>query len=175
MSRELLIDLINTASIRGYVYFERDILAPQIDKLDIRSFRFDGYTARICDMNSYFDENMKLLDDENLDALFSPSPVYTKIRDDNPTRYINGCKTKNNLVADGCVIEGDVENCVLFRGVKIAKGAKIRNSVLMQDTVVKAGARLDYVVTDKNVTIEVGQELKGTDTQPFYVAKGHTV
>lgn len=99
----------------------------------------------------------------------------TKIRDDNPTRYINGCKTKNNLVADGCVIEGDVENCVLFRGVKIAKGAKIRNSVLMQDTVVNAGARLDYVVTDKNVTIEVGQELKGTDTQPFYVAKGHTV
>ena len=78
-------------------------------------------------------------------------------------------------MADGCVIEGDVENCVLFRGVKIAKGAKIRNCVLMQDTVVKAGARLDYVVTDKNVTIEVGQELKGTDTQPFYVAKGHTV
>lgn len=84
-------------------------------------------------------------------------------------------RQKNNLVADGCVIEGDVENCVLFRGVKIAKGAKIRNSVLMQDTVVNAGARLDYVVTDKNVTIEVGQELKGTDTQPFYVAKGHTV
>ena len=77
MSRELLINLINTASIRGYVYFERDILAPQIDKLDIRSFRFDGYTARICDMNSYFDENMKLLDDENLDALFSPqSRIY---------------------------------------------------------------------------------------------------
>lgn len=74
MSRELLIDLINIAFIRGYVYFERDILAPQIDKLDIRSFRFDGYTARICDMNSYFDENMKLLDDENLDALFSPVP-----------------------------------------------------------------------------------------------------
>ena len=84
-------------------------------------------------------------------------------------------RQKNNLVADGCVIEGDVENCVLFRGVKIAKGAKIRNSVLMQDTVVNAGARLDYVVTDKNVTIEVYQELKGTDTQPFYVAKGHTV
>ncbi len=118
---------------------------------------------------------MKLLDDENLDALFTGGQIYTKIRDDNPTRYINGCKTKNNLVADGCVIEGDVENCVLFRGVKIAKGAKIRNSVLMQDTVVNAGARLDYVVTDKNVTIEVGQELKGTDTQPFYVAKGHTV
>ncbi len=175
MDRETLIDKIHAAFVRGYSYFERDILAPRLEKYNIRGYKYDGYYARICGLKSYFDENMKLLDDENLDALFTGGQIYTKIRDDNPTRYINGCKTKNNLVADGCVIEGDVENCVLFRGVKIAKGAKIRNSVLMQDTVVKAGARLDYVVTDKNVTIEVGQELKGTDTQPFYVAKGRTV
>ena len=175
IDREALIDKIHAAFVRGYSYFERDILAPRLEKYNIRGYKYDGYYARICGLKSYFDENMKLLDDENLDALFTSTQIYTKIRDDNPTRYINGCKTKNNLVADGCVIEGDVENCVLFRGVKIAKGAKIRNSVLMQDTVVKAGARLDYVVTDKNVTIEVGQELKGTDTQPFYVAKGHTV
>ena len=175
MDREALIDKIHAAFVRGSSCFERDILAPRLEKYNIRGYKYDGYYARICGLKSYFDENMKLLDDENLDALFTGGQIYTKIRDDNPTRYINGCKTKNNLVADGCVIEGDVENCVLFRGVKIAKGAKIRNSVLMQDTVVKAGARLDYVVTDKNVTIEVGQELKGTDTQPFYVAKGHTV
>ena len=175
MEREALIEKIHAAFVRGYSYFERDILAPRLEKYNIRGYKYDGYYARICGLKSYFDENMKLLDDENLDALFTGGQIYTKIRDDNPTRYINGCKTKNNLVADGCVIEGDVENCVLFRGVKIAKGAKIRNSVLMQDTVVNAGARLDYVVTDKNVTIEVGQELKGTDTQPFYVAKGHTV
>ena len=175
MDREALIDKIQAAFVRGSSCFERDILAPRLEKYDIRGYKYDGYYARICGLKSYFDENMKLLDDENLDALFTGGQIYTKIRDDNPTRYINGCKTKNNLVADGCVIEGDVENCVLFRGVKIAKGAKIRNSVLMQDTVVNAGARLDYVVTDKNVTIEVGQELKGTDTQPFYVAKGHTV
>ena len=175
MDREALIDKIHAAFVRGSSCFERDILAPRLEKYNIRGYKYDGYYARICRLKSYFDENMKLLDDENLDALFTGGQIYTKIRDDNPTRYINGCKTKNNLVADGCVIEGDVENCVLFRGVKIAKGAKIRNSVLMQDTVVNAGARLDYVVTDKNVTIEVGQELKGTDTQPFYVAKGHTV
>ena len=175
MDREALIDKIHAAFVRGSSCFERDILAPRLEKYNIRGYKYDGYYARICGLKSYFDENMKLLDDENLDALFTGGQIYTKIRDDNPTRYINGCKTKNNLVADGCVIEGDVENCVLFRGVKIAKGAKIRNSVLMQDTVVNAGARLDYVVTDKNVTIEVGQELKGTDTQPFYVAKGRTV
>lgn len=175
MSRELLIDLINTAFIRGYVYFERDILAPQIDKLDIRSFRFDGYTARICDMNSYFDENMKLLDDENLDALFSPSPIYTKIRDDTPTRYINGSRANNIMAADGCVIEGEAENSILFRGVKIAKGARVKNCVLMQDTVIEEGADLEYVITDKNVTVTADKELKGSDTFPVYIAKSRTV
>ena len=122
-------------------------------------------------MKSYFDENMKLLEDENLDALFNPNPIYTKIRDDNPTRYINGSKVKNVMAADGCIIEGEVENSVLFRGVKIAKGAKVRNCVLMQDTVVGEGSSLEYVITDKNVTISADKEIKGTNTFPVYAAK----
>ena len=122
-------------------------------------------------MKSYFDENMKLLEDENLDALFNPNPIYTKIRDDNPTRYINGSKVKNVMAADGCIIEGEVENSVLFRGVKIAKGAKVRNCVLMQDTVVGEGCNLEYVITDKNVTISADKEIKGTNTFPVYAAK----
>ncbi len=175
MDRELLINEITTAFVRGYVYFERDILAPQVDKLNIQAYEFKGYKARICDMKSYFDENMKLLKDENLDGLFGANPIYTKVRDDNPTRYIAGAKGKNSLVADGCVIEGIVENSILFRGVKIAKGAKVKNCVLMQDTVVEAGANLDYVITDKNVKVEVAQELHGTDSFPVFVAKGKTV
>ena len=114
---------------------------------------------------------MKLLEDENLDALFAPNPIYTKIRDDNPTRYINGSKVKNVMAADGCIIEGEVENSVLFRGVKIAKGAKVRNCVLMQDTVVGEGSSLEYVITDKNVTISADKEIKGTNTFPVYAAK----
>lgn len=175
IDRELLIDQITTAFVRGYTYFERDILAPQLDKLNVQAFKYDGYIARISGMKSYFDENMKLLDDANLDALFSANPVYTKIRDDNPTRYIKGAKAKNIMAADGCVIEGEVENSVLFRGVKVAKGAKVKNCVLMQDTVVEAGASVEYVISDKNVTISEGKELKGTDTFPVYVAKHQTV
>ena len=76
------------------------------------------------------------------------------------------------MVADGCVIEGVVENCVLFRGVKIAKGAKVKNCVLMQDTVVETGAKIENLITDKNVTISAFKELSGTDTFPVYVAKG---
>ena len=79
------------------------------------------------------------------------------------------------MAADGCVIEGEVENCVLFRGVKIAKGAKVKNCVLMQDTVVGEGASVEYLITDKNVTISPGKEVKGTDTFPVYVAKNQTV
>lgn len=175
VERELLIDLINTAFVRGQEYFERDVLLPQLNKLNVQAYKYEGYVARICDMKSYFDENMKLLDDYNLDALFSGSPIYTKIRDDNPTRYIEGAKVSNVMVADGCVIEGEVENSILFRGVKIAKGAKVKNCVLMQGTVIEAGANVEYLITDKNVTVTAGKEMKGTDTFPVYIGKFQTV
>ena len=163
--------MVNTAFVRGQEFFERDVLLPQLNKLNVQAYKYDGYVARISDMKSYFDENMKLLDDYNLDALFSGTPIYTKIRDDNPTRYIEDAKVKNVMVADGCVIEGEVENCVIFRGVRIAKGAKVKNCILMQDTVVEAGANVEYLITDKNVTITAGKEVKGTDTFPVYIAK----
>ena len=172
IDRELLIDQINTAYVRGQVFFERDILAPQIGRLNVQAFRYDGYVARISSMKSYFDENMKMLDDANVNALFSAgNPIYTKIRDDNPARYINGSKAANIMAADGCIIEGEVENSILFRGVKIGMGARVKNCVLMQDTVIEAGASVEYAVTDKNVTITKGKDIKGTDTFPVYVAK----
>ena len=113
----------------------------------------------VCDMKSYFDENLKLIDEKNLDALFPKnSPVYTKIRDDNPTRYVTGSKVENSILADGCLIEGTVENCVL-----------------MQDTVVEPNVELDCVVTDKNVKVTAGKKLSGTESFPVYVQKNHIV
>lgn len=175
IDRELLIDQITTGFVRGYTYFERDILAPQLEKLNVQAFKYDGYFARVDSMKSYFDENMKLLDEANLDGLFSGNPVYTKIRDDNPTRYVADANAKNIMAADGCVIEGEVENSVLFRGVKVAKGAKVKNCVLMQDTVIEEGANVEYLITDKNVTVTSGKEVKGTDSFPVFVAKGQIV
>ena len=130
---------------------------------------------RITDVKSYFDENMRLLEEENLDVLFSGSPIYTKIRDDNPTRYIGAATAKNVMTSDGCVIEGEVENSILFRGVKVGKGAKVKNCVLMQDTVVEAGASVEYVISDKRVTITADKEVRGTDTFPVYIAKHQVV
>ena len=175
IARELLIELVEVAFMRGQVHFTRDILLNQVNHLNIQAYKYDGYAARIWGINSYFEENMRLLDDYNLDALFAGGPIYTKIRDDNPTRYITGSKAANVMVADGCVIEGEVENSILFRGVKIAKGAKVKNCILMQDTVVDAGANIEYLIADKDVTISAGKEMKGTDSYPVYIAKGVTV
>ena len=175
IERELLIKLVKDAFDHGLTHFTRDVLWPKKGELNIQGYKYTGYVARICSINSYFDENMKLLDDANLDALFGANPIYTKIRDDNPTRYISGSKVKNVMVADGCVIEGEVENSILFRGVKVAKGAKVKNCILMQDSVIEAGADVEYLITDKNVTISAEKELKGTDTYPVYITKGYTV
>ena len=176
LERETLIKLVKDATSRGLIYFERDILAHNVNILNIHALEYTGYVAHVCDMKSYFDENLKLIDEKNLDALFPKnSPVYTKIRDDNPTRYVTGSKVENSILADGCLIEGTVENCVLFRGVKIKKGAVVRNCVLMQDTVVEPNVELDCVVTDKNVKITAGKKLSGTESFPVYVQKNHTV
>ncbi len=171
IGRELLIELISNAYTQGRSFFMRDVIMPQLGKLNVQGYKYTGYVARISGMKSYFEENMKLLDDYNLDALFSAGPIYTKIRGDNPTHYKDGAKVQNVMMADGCVIEGEVENSVIFRGVKVGKGAKIKNCILMQDTVVEAGANVEYLITDKNVTITAGKEMKGTDTFPVYIEK----
>lgn len=175
MERQMLMDQIREAYVNGLIYFERDIVSPQINRLDVRAYQHTGYFARILDIKSYFEENMKLLKEENVSALFSPGTIYTKIRDDNPTRYAAGSHVRNVMAADGCVIEGEVENSILFRGVKIGKGAKVRNCVLMQDTVIETGATVEHTITDKNVTISAYKELKGTESFPVYVEKRKTV
>lgn len=176
IERESLIQLVRDASVRGMVYFERDILARNLNLLNVHAYEYTGYAARISDMKSYFDENMRLLEGDNVEALFDPAnPIYTKIRDDNPSRYLTDSKVKNSLLADGCVIEGVVENSVLFRGCQVKKGAVVKNCVLMQDTVVEANSSVEYVVTDKNVHITADKKLSGTESFPVFVAKNHTV
>lgn len=175
IERELLIKLVKDAYDHGLTHFTRDILWVKRNELKLHAYKYEGYVAHICSINSYFDENMKLLKDENLDALFGAAPIFTKIRDDNPTRYTDASNVKNAMIADGCFIEGEVENSILFRGVKVAKGAKVKNCILMQDTVIEEGAEIEYLITDKEVTVSANVEMKGTETYPTYIVKGYTV
>lgn len=175
LRKSYLLELIADAFGKGYTYFERDILLPNLDTMNVCAYEFKGYVGGFHDLKTYFEANMALLEEENLEALFAPSMIYTKVRDDNPTRYVTGARVKNIMAADGCVIEGEVENCILFRGVRIAKGAKVKNCILMQDTVVEKDVSVEYVVTDKNVRLTEGSSLKGTETFPVYIGKNQTV
>ena len=175
LKKDLLLSLIKEAHVQGHVFFERDVLFPQLNKLNVQAFEFTGYVASFYDLKSYFKTSMDLLDQEKLDGLFGPAPIYTKVRDDNPTRYVKGCEVKNTMAADGCVIEGKVENCILFKGVKVGKGAELKNCIIMQDTVIGEGVELEYVITDKDVTITKDVELEGAANFPIYVGKGKTI
>lgn len=176
ITKELLLSLIEDAMANMLRYFVSDILLDRIDTLDIHTYIHRGFVRRIYNAKSYYDANMALLDHGNLQNLFTPDrPVYTKVRDEAPVRYGLEAWARNTLVADGCAIEGVVENSVIFRGVTIEKGAVVKNSILMQNTVVQQGAELNCVITDKDVTISPARTLDGESNYPVYIKKASVV
>ena len=176
MSKEFLVDMIQDAIARGNVSFEKDILQAKCGELKIMTYEYADYFSKITNLQSYFKANMELLNSENARKLYMPKrPIYTKVSDNAPAKYDLDCSVKNSLVADGCIIEGEVENSILFRGVKIGKGAKVKNCILMQGTVVGDNAEINYLITDKNVTISDNHILTSAPSYPMYVGKGASV
>lgn len=176
ISKEKLMKLIDDCMSRNLYDFDRDILQKCVKDLKICAYEFKGAAYQITSFEAYFKASMALMDPKVRSQLFEPGkPIYTKVRDDMPTRYGLGSAIKNSMVADGCVIEGEVENCIIFRGVKVLKGASVKNCVLMQDTVVGENTRLDYVVADKNVEFTENKTMMGHTTYPVYIVKGSKV
>lgn len=176
MSMDFLIETVNDAMARGNVSFERNILQEKCRELKIKIYEYDNYFSKLNSPESYFKSNMALLEPENARKLFVPKrSIYTKVSDNAPVKYDLDSKVSNSLVADGCIIEGEVENSVLFRGVKVGKGAKVKNCILMQGTVVGDNAELNYLITDKNVSICENHILTSSSQYPMYVGKGASV
>ncbi len=150
----------------------KKLLQQILDRYKVFAYENKGYTAIISSINSYFDFNMDLMKKEVRDELFNPKrPIYTKVRDDAPSRYGLESKVKNSIIAQGCVIDGEVENCVISKGVYVGKGAKLSNCIVMQDTVIGKNTNLNYVIIDKDVTIKDGRSLMGFGSYPIYIAK----
>lgn len=176
MSMDFLIETVNDAMARGNVSFERNILQEKCRELKIKIYEYDNYFSKLNSLESYFKSNMALLEPENARKLFVPKrSIYTKVSDNAPVKYDLDSKVSNSLIADGCIIEGEVENSVLFRGVKVGKGAKVKNCILMQGTVVGDNAELNYLITDKNVSICENHILTSSPQYPMYVGKGASV
>ncbi|MCI8816357.1 MAG: glucose-1-phosphate adenylyltransferase subunit GlgD [Angelakisella sp.] len=169
--RELLLRLTADGVSHGQ-YSINGVISEQARSNNVYCYRCGGWSYHIHNLTEYFAANMALLDEKVRQELFLPErPILTKIRDEAPAKYGLSSSVKNSLVADGCIIEGTVENSVIFRGVKIGQGAVVKNSIIMQSTVVNNNAELEYVVLDKDVLIKDGRRLAGYLTYPLYVPK----
>lgn len=176
LKRDLLLELVNDCISKNLVSFKRDILQSNIQRLKIYGYRFDGFISIITSTRSYFNANMALMDSSVRQELFnSDRPIYTNIRDDMPSKYGLTSSVKNSLIAQGCVVEGEVTNSILFKGVHIKKNAKISNCVIMQDTVVEENSNLSYVICDKDALIRSDRSIAGFLTYPVYIRRGSLV
>ena len=174
--RELLIRLVSDCVSRNMCNFKRDLLQRNISNYKVYLYEFRGVAQIVCSEIAYFESNLSLMLPEVRGQLFNPSrPIYTKVHDDMPARYGLGASVSNSLISDGCVIEGEVNNCVLSRGVHVGRNTKLENCILLQDTSVSDGCRLSYVIADKNVLIKNERSLLGFESYPVYISKGSIV
>ncbi|MCX7922706.1 MAG: glucose-1-phosphate adenylyltransferase subunit GlgD [Clostridia bacterium] len=172
IKRKLLITLLEEAVAHGNYDFVKDVLIKKINTLNIYGYRFDGYWRGISTIQMYYKCNMEFLNPAIREELFiNNGKIYTKVKDETPAKYNEEAEVKNSIVADGCIIEGYVENSVLFRGVTVKKGAVIKDSIIMQGSVIEQDSTLQYAVLDKDVMITNGKYLKGEPNWPIIISK----
>ena len=178
INRQYLQQMVLDAIAHGYGSLTRDVLIRSLGYRNFRVYQYDGYFACISSFEDYFAHNMQLIENKEMfDSLFGVElrPVYTKVRNSAPTYYSGNSAVKDSLIADGCIIEGTVENSILFRGVKVGRGSTVKNSILFQDTFVGENVSLGYTVSDKNVVVRDGVVLSGHSTLPLYIEKGRMI
>lgn len=176
-NKDYLVALLLDAMAHGYHSFTMELLSKYLDSDLVMAYNYDGFYASITSIEDYFACNMSLLEPENSAQLFRnrQRPVLTKVRNSAPTTYVEGCEVNNSMIADGCIIEGTVENSILFRGVKVGKGSVVKNCILFQDTMTGDGVTLNCVIADKNVTVRDNVILSGHSTMPLYIEKGKMI
>jgi len=176
MKRKFLIELLQDSAAKGYTDLVMDIIIRSLNTLRVYAYIFNGYWRPLNSIQLYYRANMDLLDPKiRRELLMDRRKIYTKVKDEAPAKYNEEASVKNSIVADGCIIEGTVENSILSRGVRVMKGVHIRNSIILQGSSIGEGARLNYCILDKGVTITAGKTLNGDQEWPLIVGKNITV
>lgn len=176
VGRSFLERIVAEAASRGYDSWERDVLQKRLRDYRICAWEFDGYAGRIDSIQDYFRVNMDLLRQEVREELFYRyGHIYTKVRDEVPAKYGPDASVSDSLVADGCTIEGSVEDSILFRGVHVGRASKVSHSIVMQGTRIGENVRLNYLIVDKDAYISDSRVLMGYDSYPLFIGKGGMV
>ena len=176
MKREFLLELIEKASNLSAYFSLRETLAYMAKDYIINTFEFKGYLICINTLAAYYKYSMELLNPSIRAKLFKEHrPIYTVVRDNPPAFYGSDIRVVNSLVANGSILEGTVENSIIARGVKIGKGAVVKNSILMSRCVVEEGVNLQCVIADKNTIFSRVKEIKGTEEEPLVFEKNSII
>jgi glucose-1-phosphate adenylyltransferase len=176
MSKGLLAELVRRCSIEAGTDLFADGVLKNLASLKVYVFRHIGYVAQIDSIAGYYQHQLELLAPAVWQELFFRyGIVYTKVKDEAPAKYKELADVKNSLVANGCIVEGTVENSILSRSVIVEKGAVVRNSILAQNVRVGTRAQLNQVLCDKDSAVSAGRCLNGSANSPFIVIKGAVV
>ena len=178
LSKKWLIQQVKDHVAHNLFHMDRDLVLGMWQKkaITLNVFPFEGIALFNESVEEYFRHSLALIDKEVRHDLFGANhPVFTKVRDRVPSYYGEGCEIENCIVADGCILEGEAEDSVLFRNVTICKDAEVENCVIMNDTVVGEGSELKYVILDKDVTVRPGSKLIGTPKNPIIIKRGDVV
>lgn len=178
IKRNELIEIVTECVAAGYYHFEKDFLQKYFNekRFSVNLYKFDGVVLRNTNITSYLKNNIKLIDEDIHKGLYKPSaPIYTKVRDEIPTYYGENSVVDECIIADGCKIQGELKNSVLFRNVSVEEDAKVVCSIVMQGSEIKKGAYLENVIIDKNVIITEGTRLLGAATSPVIIKKGEII
>ncbi len=178
MKRELLIKVVKESVARSLYRLERDFMLRQFaaKKLTVGVYLFEGVALFNESTLEYYKNNLALLNPEIRHGLFNGGgTIYTKVRDRVPTVYGENSEIDDCIVADGCELEGSAEHSLFFRQVKLKAGAKVSNSLIMNDCVVGENAELDCVILDKDVVVHPGARLVGTPENPIIIKRGEVV
>ena len=178
LSKKYLQEKVTEFIARNLFHMDRDLVLGQWQKgqLSVNIYKHDGIALYNDSVEEYFRNSLALIDKEVRHDLFGANhPVFTKVRDRVPTYYGEECEVEDCLIADGCMIEGEVEDSILFRNVTICEDAEVEDCVIMNDTVVGEGSELKYVILDKDVTVRPGSKLFGTKKNPIIIKRGETV
>ncbi len=176
MYKKDLLKFLDEADDNDYTNMNRELIQKNLDGGKVYGYLHNEYARILRKVEDYYNASMDMLNPSLKKELFNPArPIYTKVKDSVPTFYDFNAKVENSLIADGCTIKGTVRNSVLFRGVTVEEGAVVEDAILMQKTKVGKNARVCRIISDKNVNISEGNELRGAVKMPFIIEKGKEV
>ncbi|NTV90419.1 MAG: glucose-1-phosphate adenylyltransferase subunit GlgD [Clostridiales bacterium] len=172
LRRELLISLVEECVSHGDYDLVKDVIIKKLPMLKVYAYKFDGYWRNFSTLRMYYRCNKEMLESNVARELFEENgKIYTKVKDEAPAKYNEEAEVTNSIVADGCIIEGTVINSVLFRDVKVGKGALVRDSIVMQGARIGEYSKLEYCILDKDVVISRSKQLIGEYDWPVVVEK----